>query len=82
VSVSRPPDPGSAAPSLSKYDCYLLAVPIPLVVGAVLAGLSDASTLPLAAGALVSAALVAHGLVGDPPVPTDGETDGRAPADD
>lgn len=82
MSVSRPPDPGSAPPSLSKYDCYLLAVPIPLVTGAVLAGLSSASTLPLAAGALASAALVVHGLVGDPPVPRDGETDGRAPADD
>ncbi len=82
MSVSRPPDPGSAPPSLSKYDYYLLAVPIPMGIGAVLAGLSGASTLPLAAGALASAALVAHGLVGDPPVPRDGETDDRAPADD
>lgn len=80
--VRRPPGSGSAAPSFSKYDCYLLAVPVPLVLGALLTGLSSASTLPLTAGALVSAALVAHGLLGDPPVQADGGADDGLPADD
>ncbi|MFB6281170.1 MAG: hypothetical protein ABEH40_04030 [Haloferacaceae archaeon] len=64
-----PPVGGIARDSrLSRYDLYLLLLPVPLLVGAV-AGLTTAMPVPYGAGAgaLPSALVLCYGLFRDAP---------------
>lgn len=73
VDTRRPSDTVAASDSVTRYDALLMAMPLPVFVGA-LGGLFTSNPLVPSVGlaSVLSAVLVWYALFVDTPVPTDG----------